>query len=84
MKFIDCPVIGTRPHTEFAISGVLEVEPAEIEDMPVAAWTFNRHSIPGERVECWYHTSTQLWFNVTRDTGTDQISQVDLMRRPDE
>ncbi len=83
MKFIDCPVIGTRPHTEFAISGVLEVEPAEIKDMSAAMWTFNRHSIPGERVECWYHTPTQLWFKVTRDTGTDVISWVDLMWRPD-
>ena len=84
MKFIDCPVIGQRPHTEFAISGVLDVEPAEITDMTPAAWAFNRESIPLVRVEQWYHLPTQLWFDVTRHTGTDEISRVVLARPHDE
>lgn len=84
MKFIDCPVIGQRPHTEFAIGGVLDVEPAEITDQTPAAWAFNRESIPLERVEQWYHLPTQLWFDVTRHTGTDEVSRVVLARSYDE
>jgi len=76
MKFIDCPIIGVRPHTEFSISGVVDVEPEEIIDLTPAAWTFDRNSVPIERVEQWYHLPTQLWFDVTRNTGTDEISLV--------
>ncbi len=84
MKFIDCPIIGQRPHTEFAIAGVLDVEPAEITDMTPAAWAFNRESVPLERVEQWYHLPSQLWFDVTRHTGTDAVSRVVLAGPQDE
>lgn len=78
MQYVDCPIIGRRPYSEFAISGILEPEPAEIADMTPARWTFERRSLPVERTEWWYHTPSQLWFNVTRHTGTDTISRVVL------
>ena len=83
MKYIDCPVLGRRPHTEFAISGVLEFEPEAITTGSVGAWAFNRESLPSPRTEWWYHTPTQLWFTVVRHTGSDEILAVELARALD-
>ncbi|MEM7542337.1 MAG: sarcosine oxidase subunit delta [Pseudomonadota bacterium] len=78
MKYIECPTLGRRPYSEFAISGILEPEPSERPDMGAARWAFDRHSVPTVRTEWWYHTPSQLWFKVTRDTGNDRIAEVEL------
>jgi sarcosine oxidase subunit delta len=80
MKHIDFPVLGVRPATEFVVGGVLEPEPAELGDTAPGAWVFDRNSVPMQRQEWWYHTGTQLWFLVDRDTGSDEILAIKLAR----
>ena len=73
MKYIDFPVLGQRPATEFTVAGVLEPEPAELVGITAGAWVFNRNSVPLQRQEWWYHAASQLWFIVERDTESDDI-----------
>ena len=78
MKYIDFPILGRRPSTEFTIAGVLNPEPAELEGVTPGEWVFNRNSVPMQRTEWWYHTSSQLWFMVERDTASDVVLAVSL------
>jgi sarcosine oxidase subunit delta len=70
--------LGCRPSTEFIVAGVLEPEPAELDGASAGAWVFDRNSVPMQRHEWWYHTPTQLWFVVERDTATDIVVDVSL------
>lgn len=76
MKFIELPKLGRRPATEFVVAGLLEPEPAELAGINPGARVFNRTSIPRERTEWWYHTPSQVWFLVTRDTASDRVLAV--------
>ena len=78
MKYIDLPLLGIRPTTEFVAAGVVEPEPAELDGISAAAWVFDRASVPMQRNEWWYHTPSQLWFVVERDTESDEILNVTL------
>jgi len=78
VKTIDCPLLGRRPVSEFAISGVLTPEPAELGAHTPGQWVYARNSVPLTREEWWYHTPSQLWFVVRRDTGSDDITAVRL------
>lgn len=78
MKYLDCPILGRRPATEFSVAGLLDPEPAELDGVSPGEWVFNRNSIPMRRSEWWYHTPSQLWFVVTRDTASDEIFEVVL------
>lgn len=78
MKYIDFPVLGRRPSTEFSVAGVLDPEPAELDGITPGAWVFDRSSVPMRRQEWWYHTPTQLWFMVERDTASDEVLGVSL------
>ena len=80
MRWINAPLLGRRPVTEFAISGILEPEPEEITDMPPGNWVFDRNSLPTTRTEWWYHPGSQFWFLVERQTETDEISKVELAK----
>lgn len=80
MKLVDCPGLGVRPVSEFAIAGELAPEPAELEGTTAARWAFERHSVPGARTEWWYHTPTQQWFEVRRETATNAILDVRVAR----
>jgi sarcosine oxidase subunit delta len=82
MKTIDFPEIGRRPSTEFTVAGVVEPEPAELDGISAGAWVFNRDSVPQERDEWWYHTPTQLWFIVRRETASDTIINARLEGNP--
>ncbi|MFT4581202.1 MAG: sarcosine oxidase subunit delta [Gammaproteobacteria bacterium] len=82
MKTFDFPELGRRPSTEFTVAGVPELEPAELEGISASAWVFNRDSVPQERNEWWYHTPTQLWFIVRRDTASDNILSARLAGDP--
>ena len=77
MKTIDCPLLGRRPVGEFTISGVLEPERSELTDTTAARWAFERFSVPTERVEWWYHGSSQRWFMVRRNTASNEILSVE-------
>ena len=76
MKYIDFPILGRRPSSEFSVAGVLDPEPAELDGVTAGEWAFNRQSLPMRRNEWWYHTPTQLWFLVERDTATDEVFTV--------
>jgi len=76
VKYLDLPALGRRPATEFVVAGILDPEPAELTDMTPGEWVFNRTSVPLCRTEWWYHTPTQLWFLVDRDTAADRILKV--------
>jgi sarcosine oxidase subunit delta len=78
MKYIDLPSLGRRPSTEFVVAGILDPEPAQLNDISPGEWVFNRDSLPMRRTEWWYHTPTQLWFLVERDTATDEVFGVSL------
>jgi sarcosine oxidase subunit delta len=78
MKYIDFPILGRRPSTEFSVAGVLEPEPAELDDVTPGQWVFDRESVPMQRREWWYHTPTQLWFIVERNTASDEVLAVSL------
>lgn len=80
MRWVEFPLLGRRPVTEFAISGVLEPEPEIINDREAGQWVFDRSSLPRVRTEWWYHPGSQFWFLVERDTGTDIVSKVELAR----
>ncbi len=82
MKYIDFPNLGRRPSTEFVIAGVVDPEPAELDGITPGAWVFNRQSVPMRRTEWWYHTASQLWFLVERDTATDEVFDVTLAVEP--
>ena len=82
MKYLDCPLLGLRPQAEFVIRGVLAPEPADLGERSAGSWVFDRHSVPGERVEWWYHTPSRLWFQVTRHTGSDAVLGVELAQGP--
>lgn len=76
MKTIDCPILGRCAVSEFVIRGVLECEPEQLGDRSPGNWVFERHSLPMVRTEWWFHTASQMWFTVRRDTGSDEILEV--------
>ncbi|MEM7466244.1 MAG: sarcosine oxidase subunit delta [Pseudomonadota bacterium] len=80
MRWIEAPLLGRRPVTEFTINGVLEPEPEVIDDREPGQWVFERSSVPMIRTEWWYHAGAQLWFLVDRDTGSDEVIEVKLVR----
>ena len=82
MKYIDLPALGRRPSSEFVVAGVLDPEPAELDGITPGEWVFNRQSVPMRRSEWWYHSPTQLWFMVERDTATDEVFEVSLAGGP--
>ena len=76
MKMITCPILGRRAVSEFVVGGVLECEPAELGETSAADWVYRRNSVPMERTEWWFHSASQMWFTVKRDTAADTILQV--------
>lgn len=83
MRWIEAPLLGRRPVTEFTINGILEPEPETIDDREPGQWVFDRSSLPMIRTEWWYHAGTQLWFLVERDTGSDEVTNVKLVQGVD-
>lgn len=78
MKYLDCPVIGRRPISEFSVGGVLEPEPEDLGEFTPARWAFERTSLPLVRTEWWFHNPSHCWFQVSRDTATETIHDVVL------
>jgi sarcosine oxidase subunit delta len=78
MKYVDFPNLGRRPASEFIVAGVVDPEPAELDGISPGAWVFDRQSLPMQRLEWWYHTPSQLWFTVKRDTASDEILNATL------
>ena len=78
MLLIPCPWCGPRDESEFSCGGEAHiVRPTDNASMTDEAWAdylFMRKNPKGLHFERWNHThGCRRWFNVVRDTATDQI-----------
>ena len=81
MLLIPCPWCGERDETEFRCGGEAHIarpaQPAALSDAHWADYLFMRSNPMGIHFERWRHLhGCGRWFNVTRDTVSDQILQV--------
>ena len=81
MLLIPCPHCGPRAEVEFRCGGEAHVvRPAEPESASDEVWRdylFVRKSPKGVHFERWNHAhGCQRWFNVARDTVSDEILAV--------
>lgn len=80
MLLIHCPHCGeARPEIEFAYGGEAHVarplKPAEMDDAAWGRFLFFRANPKGMHAERWRHAhGCQRFFNVLRDTRTDEIA----------
>ncbi len=77
MLKIPCPDLGERDEIEFAYAGeahiVRPTNGAEMSDAEWADYLFNRKNIKGIHLEQWQHLGTRQFFNVARDTVSNDI-----------
>ena len=90
MFIINCPYCGERDQTEFSSGGEAHIvrpkQPTELSDDEWAEFLFMRKNIKGIQFERWNHFhGCRKWFNVVRNTSTDQIFKVYKVneKRPD-
>ena len=81
MLRIDCPWCGPRDETEFDYGGEAHIAaPPQPETLSDAAWAdylFMRANPKGWHRERWVHAhGCRRWFNVVRDTTSEQIVAV--------
>ena len=84
MLLIKCPWCGERAETEFSYGGEAGItrpeEPEKLTDAEWADYLFMRQNPKGLYYERWSHAhGCRKWFNVVRDTVSDQILAVYLM-----
>jgi len=78
MLLIKCPWCGERDQTEFSAHGEAHItRPLDSASMSDAEWgnyLFFRNNTRGLQHERWMHVfGCRRWFNVARDTLSDQI-----------
>lgn len=78
MLLIPCPYCGPRPEIEFSYGGQAHVvRPQPGTDPEADAWVafqYERSNTRGPHAERWRHIhGCSRFFNVVRDTATDQI-----------
>jgi heterotetrameric sarcosine oxidase delta subunit len=81
MMLIACPWCGPREEAEFHYGGAAHVaypaEPASLTDEEWARYLFYRDNPKGTFAERWSHAAgCRRWFNVLRDTVTNEIRAV--------
>ncbi len=81
MLLINCPYCGEREQEEFSCGGEAHIErpknPPELSDDQWADYLFLRQNIKGLQFERWNHSfGCRQWFNVARNTATDEILAV--------
>ncbi len=81
MLRIGCPWCGERDEVEFRYGGQAQIaypaRPAETDDAEWGAYLFMRANPKGPFRERWRHSAgCRRWFNVLRDTATNQILAV--------
>lgn len=74
MKLIDCPTLGLRPSTEFIYNGIVD-EINDEQETKVSDF-FYKDGTADTKLEWWYHTPSQNWFIIKRNTRNDQITSV--------
>src|SRR5688572_12085356 len=87
MFLIRCPYCGERDMSEFAYGGEAHIaRPAQSEGMGDAEWAdyvFLRNNPKGLLAERWNHQAAcRRWFNVVRNTATDDILAVYKVGEP--
>jgi sarcosine oxidase delta subunit len=81
MNFFNFPVIGTRSVDEFTTCDDPKLEPSALQnEKSTGNWVFDRESVPRITDEYWFHSSSQLWFSVKRNTETDEIYDAEVLR----
>ena len=81
MFLINCPYCGERDQAEFSCGGEAHIvrpkTPPDLTDDQWADYLFMRKNIKGVQFERWNHINgCRQWFNVARNTSTDEILQV--------
>jgi len=81
MFLINCPYCGEREQEEFSCGGEAHISrpknPSELTDDQWADYLFMRKNIKGVQFERWNHSNgCRRWFNVVRNTATDEILKV--------
>jgi len=87
MLLIPCPWCGEREETEFHCGGEAHIvrppQPGELSDDAWADYLFMRANPKGVHFERWLHGhGCGRWFNLARDTVSDQILAVYRMGEP--
>lgn len=87
MILISCPWCGPRDEAEFYYGGQAHVpypvDPAALTDAEWARYLFFRLNPKGPFAERWSHAAgCRRWFNVLRDTATNEVLLVYLAREP--
>ncbi len=78
MFILDCPWCGKRDQSEFTAHGEAHisrpVQPEQLSEEEWGDYVFFRKNTKGVHYERWVHShGCRRWFNVARDTITDQI-----------
>lgn len=78
MFIIDCPWCGKREQIEFTAHGEAHIarpeHPEQLTDAQWGDYVFFRSNVKGIHYERWVHShGCRRWFNVVRNTLTDQI-----------
>jgi len=81
MLLIPCPYCGERSENEFGYGGEAhKVRPENPEELSDEAWNdyvFLQKNTKGTYYERWVHSSgCRRWFNVARDTLTNEVLAV--------
>ena len=80
MNYFDFPVIGRRSIDEFTIGDDTIPEPSVLGNVQSTGnWVFDRESTPRKTTEYWFHSSSQLWFIVERNTETDELFSAETL-----
>ena len=81
MFLINCPYCGERDQAEFSCGGEAHIarpkNPPELSDDQWAEYLFLRKNEKGIHYERWNHEyGCRQWFNLARNTSTDEILAV--------
>ncbi|WP_020592622.1 sarcosine oxidase subunit delta family protein [Kiloniella laminariae] len=81
MLYIKCPWCGERDETEYHYGGEAHIarpeNPDELTDAEWAEYVFMRTNTKGVHRERWVHSDgCRRWFNVARNTVTNEIVAV--------
>jgi len=87
MLLIPCPWCGPREETEFSYGGEANIvrpkDPPALSDEEWGDYLYIRSNTRGMQLEQWCHLAgCRRWFNLSRDTVTNRITQVHLFGEP--
>jgi len=84
MLLINCPWCGSRDDAEFYYGGEAHIQrphdASALSDEEFGEYLFTRQNPKGLHLERWVHNQgCRRWFNLLRDTATNEILEVYLM-----